>query len=78
MTYGSRFRRGRATMSQVPIRPVVAATAVKPVNVIVFPAGRNWPIWVAQERGLFSGHGITVEVATTPGSVFQWTRLAMG
>jgi ABC-type nitrate/sulfonate/bicarbonate transport system substrate-binding protein len=65
-------------MSQVPIRPEVAAAAVKPVNVIVFPGGRNWPIWVAQERGLFSGRGITVEVATTPGSVFQWTQLAMG
>jgi ABC-type nitrate/sulfonate/bicarbonate transport system substrate-binding protein len=65
-------------MSQVPIRPEIAATAVKPVNVIVFPGGRNWPIWVAQERGLFSGRGIAVDVATTPGSVFQWTRLAMG
>jgi ABC-type nitrate/sulfonate/bicarbonate transport system substrate-binding protein len=65
-------------MSQVPIRPEAAAAAVKPVNVIVFPGGFNWPIWVAQERGLFSKHGITVDVAATPGSVFQWTRLAMG
>jgi ABC-type nitrate/sulfonate/bicarbonate transport system substrate-binding protein len=64
-------------MSQVPIRPEAAAAA-KPVNVIVFPGGFNWPIWVAQERGLFSEHGITVDIATTPGSVFQWTQLAMG
>jgi ABC-type nitrate/sulfonate/bicarbonate transport system substrate-binding protein len=55
-----------------------AYAAGKPVNVIVFPGGFNWPIWVAQEKGLFSAHGLTVEVATTTGSVFQWTRLAMG
>jgi len=46
--------------------------------VIVFPGGFNWPIWVAQERGLFAARGIAVDVAATPGSVFQWTRLAMG
>jgi ABC-type nitrate/sulfonate/bicarbonate transport system substrate-binding protein len=65
-------------MSQAPIRPEVSAAAVKPVNVIMFPGGFNWPIWVAQERGLFIDQGITVEIAITPGSVFQWTRLAMG
>ena len=37
-------------MSQVPIRPDVSGAAVKPVNVIMFPGGFNWPIWVAQER----------------------------
>jgi ABC-type nitrate/sulfonate/bicarbonate transport system substrate-binding protein len=64
-------------MSPVPMTPEASATA-KPVKVIVFPGGFNWPIWVAQERGLFSSRGIAVDVATTPGSVFQWTRLAMG
>jgi ABC-type nitrate/sulfonate/bicarbonate transport system substrate-binding protein len=64
-------------MSRIPIGPAASAAA-KPVNVISFPGGPNWPIWVAQERGLFSGRGVTVEVAATPGSVFQWTRLAMG
>jgi ABC-type nitrate/sulfonate/bicarbonate transport system substrate-binding protein len=46
------------------------------VTLIVFPGGFNWPVWVAQERGLFSRHGITVNVIATPGSVFQWTTLA--
>ena len=64
-------------MSQVPPGPGASGTA-KPVNVIVFPGGFNWPIWVAQERGLFAARGIAVDVAATPGSVFQWTRLAMG
>jgi len=64
-------------MSQVPPGPR-ASGAAKPVNVIVFPGGFNWPIWVAQERGLFAARGIAVDVAATPGSVFQWTRLAMG
>jgi ABC-type nitrate/sulfonate/bicarbonate transport system substrate-binding protein len=59
------------------ITPEVSA-AGKPVNVIVFPGAFNWPIWVAQEQGLFSARGLAVEVATTTGSVFQWTRLAMG
>src|ERR1700687_3410208 len=68
---------GRATMSQVPTGPAASAAA-KPVNVIGFPGGFNWPIWVAQERGLFSSRGIAVDVVATAGSVFQWTRLAMG
>jgi ABC-type nitrate/sulfonate/bicarbonate transport system substrate-binding protein len=63
-------------MSPVPIGP--AASAARPVNVIAFPGGFNWPIWVARERGLFSSRGIEVAVAATPGSVFLWTRLAMG
>ena len=48
------------------------------VTLIVFPGGFNWPVWVAQERGLFAQHGITVNVVTTPGSVFQWSTLAKG
>jgi ABC-type nitrate/sulfonate/bicarbonate transport system substrate-binding protein len=47
-------------------------------TLIVFPGGFNWPVWVAQECGLFARHGIEVDVATTPGSVFQWTSLANG
>ena len=48
------------------------------VTLIVFPGGFNWPVWVAQERGLFARQGIAVDVAGTPGSVFQWTSLAGG
>src|SRR5467141_4828049 len=52
--------------------------ATKTVNVIVFPGGFNWPIWVAQEKGLFSKNGLDVKVTPTPSSVFQLTNLIEG
>src|SRR5919106_1022446 len=50
----------------------------KPVNLIVFPGGFNWPIWVAQEKGLFAKHGIEPKITPTPGSAFQLTGLIEG
>jgi ABC-type nitrate/sulfonate/bicarbonate transport system substrate-binding protein len=50
----------------------------KPVNLIVFPGGFNWPIWVAQEKGLFARHGIVPKITPTPGSAFQLTGLIEG
>lgn len=50
----------------------------KTVNVIVFPGGFNWPIWVAQEKGLFAKNGLDVKVTPTPSSVFQLTNLIDG
>ncbi len=50
----------------------------KPVNLIVFPGGFNWPIWVAQEKGLFAKNGIEVKLTPTPSSVFQLTNLIDG
>ena len=50
----------------------------KTVNLIVFPGGFNWPIWVAQEKGLFAKHGIDVKITPTPGSAFQLTNLIAG
>jgi ABC-type nitrate/sulfonate/bicarbonate transport system substrate-binding protein len=52
--------------------------ATRPVRLIVFPGGFNWPVWVAQRRGFFARAGIEVAVTHTPGSVFQWTGLAQG
>ena len=48
------------------------------VNLIVFPGGFNWPIWVAQEKGLFAKNGIDVKITPTPSSVFQLTNLIDG
>src|SRR5436853_7739672 len=48
------------------------------VNLIVFPGGFNWPIWVAQERGFFARDGLEVELTPTPSSVFQLTNLIEG
>jgi len=52
--------------------------SLTPVNLIVFPGGFNWPIWVAQEKGLFAKHGIDVKITPTPSSVFQLTNLIDG
>ena len=57
--------------------PSIAQTA-KPVDVIVFPGGFNWPIWVAQEKGFFERNGIAVKVTPTPNSQFQLTNLIDG
>ena len=74
-----------------PSRLIVAALALwlascagtppqppKTVNVIVFPGGFNWPIWVAQEKGLFARNGLEVKITPTPSSVFQLTNLIDG
>jgi ABC-type nitrate/sulfonate/bicarbonate transport system substrate-binding protein len=50
----------------------------KTVNLIVFPGGFNWPVWVAQEKGLFAKNEIDVKVTPTPSSVFQLTGLIDG
>ena len=50
----------------------------KPVNVIVFPGGFNWPIWVAQEKGLFTKHGVAPSITLTPNSAFQLQNLIEG
>jgi ABC-type nitrate/sulfonate/bicarbonate transport system substrate-binding protein len=51
---------------------------LKPVRLMVFSGAFNWPVWVAQDRGIFAHNGLTVSVAETPGSVVQWTSLAEG
>src|SRR3977135_1324267 len=55
-----------------------APTPPKPVNLIVFPGGFNWPGWVAQEKGLFAKNGIEVRLTPTVSSVFQLTNLIDG
>src|ERR1700704_2094801 len=50
----------------------------KTVNLIAFPGGFNWPVWVAQEKGLFAKHGVAVNVTPTPNSGFQLTGLIEG
>jgi ABC-type nitrate/sulfonate/bicarbonate transport system substrate-binding protein len=50
----------------------------KTVNLIVFPGGFNWPVWIAQDKGMFAKHGIEVKITPTPSSVFQLTNLIAG
>src|SRR3979490_1506285 len=61
-------------VSCTPLPPAPPRT----VNLIVFPGGFNWPIWVAQEKGLFAKNGIEVKITPTPGSAFQLTGLIEG
>lgn len=49
-----------------------------PLSVIVFPGGFNWPLFVAQDTGLFAAHGLSVTVTPTPNSIFQLTGLIRG
>src|SRR5262245_56350528 len=54
------------------------AQAPKPIELIVFPGGFNWPIWVAEEKGFFKSNGVAVNVTPTPGSAFQLVNLVDG
>jgi ABC-type nitrate/sulfonate/bicarbonate transport system substrate-binding protein len=55
-----------------------ASQSLRPVSVIVFPGGFNWPIWIAQDKGYFAKGGIEVALTPTPNSVFQLTNLIDG
>ena len=60
---------------------IIATTAAQTpatLEVIVFPGGFNWPIWVAQEKGFFRDNGVEVNVTLTPGSVYQLVNLIDG
>jgi ABC-type nitrate/sulfonate/bicarbonate transport system substrate-binding protein len=61
---------------------IVAGTAgaqgVRPLEVITFGGGGNWPIWVAQEKGLFEKNGVAVKLSHTPDSVSQIRNLMDG
>lgn len=54
------------------------AQGMKTLEVIVFPGGFNWPIFVAQDKGLFEKNGIAVKVVPTPNSQFQLKGLIEG
>lgn len=54
------------------------AQTTKPLEVIVFPGGSNWPIWVAQEKGLFERNGVAVHLTPTPSANFQLSNTIDG
>jgi ABC-type nitrate/sulfonate/bicarbonate transport system substrate-binding protein len=58
--------------------PRARAQALRPIELITFPGGFNWPIWVAMERGMFARHGVQVNLTPTPNSTFQLTNLIGG
>ena len=55
-----------------------AALAQDRLQIIVFPGGFNWPIWAAQDKGLFARESLEVKLTPTPSSVFQLTNMIEG
>ena len=55
-----------------------APLAAQPLEVIVFPGGFNWPLWVGNEKGFFAPNGVEVKITPTPTSMFQMQSLATG
>ena len=54
------------------------AQATKPLEVIVFPGGSNWPIWAAQEKGFFEKNGVAVHLSPTPSANYQLSNTIDG
>ncbi len=55
-----------------------AAQAQKSLELIAFGGGGNWPVWAAEEKGLFAKNGIAVKLSFTPNSVEQIRNLMSG
>jgi ABC-type nitrate/sulfonate/bicarbonate transport system substrate-binding protein len=68
----------RAPASPKSTTAPAAPPPLQTVNLIVFPGGFNWPIWVARDKGFFAQQGIEVRITPTPSSVFQLTNLIDG
>jgi ABC-type nitrate/sulfonate/bicarbonate transport system substrate-binding protein len=56
----------------------VSARAETPLKLIMFLSTSGAPVFVAQDKGFFAKHGLSVEVTITPGSDFQRKSLAEG
>lgn len=54
------------------------AAADEPLEVIVFPGGFNWPLFVAENKGFFAAEGIAVNVTPTPDSKYQMVNFIDG
>ncbi|HEX4781493.1 MAG TPA: ABC transporter substrate-binding protein [Usitatibacter sp.] len=54
------------------------AQAARPIELMSFPGGFNWPLWVATDRGFASAEGLEIHIHPAPGSVVQMKGLAAG
>ncbi|MBL0421548.1 ABC transporter substrate-binding protein [Ramlibacter sp. AW1] len=61
-----------------PTASTASPPTPQPLSVIVFPGGWNWPLWVAEAKGLFAREGLAVKVTPTPNSTFQMKGLIQG
>lgn len=53
-------------------------TGLTPIRVIAFPGAPNLPTFAAIGLGFFARHGLEVDVAITPSSVFQAEKMSDG
>jgi len=60
------------------IASIALAQGPKPLEVIAFGGGGNWPVWAAEDKGLFAKNGIAVKLSFTPNSVEQIRNLMSG
>jgi ABC-type nitrate/sulfonate/bicarbonate transport system substrate-binding protein len=56
----------------------MAEDAMAAVRVIAFPGAPNLPTFAAVAQGFFAKEGLSVEMSTTPSSVFQAQKIAAG
>ncbi|WP_158871378.1 ABC transporter substrate-binding protein [Antarcticirhabdus aurantiaca] len=49
-----------------------------PLQIVVFPGGFNWPLFVADEGGFFADNRVAVNITPTPDSKFQMAGLVDG
>jgi ABC-type nitrate/sulfonate/bicarbonate transport system substrate-binding protein len=68
----------RAGLAAAAFAAALNAGAATKVDVIMFPGGANWPLWVAQEKGFFAANGLEVTLTFTPSSVFLIQNLHAG
>src|SRR2546421_709235 len=57
---------------------VASPAAGQPLRVMGFSGSSNWPIFVAQEKGLFARHGVEAGLMAAPSSATQLARLIEG
>lgn len=53
-------------------------SSVQELRVIAFPGAPNLPVFAAIEHGFFTDAGVSVDLTTTPSSVFQFEKFAAG
>src|SRR5437899_9365160 len=74
----SALKKIAATTALLAAAGASLAQGPKPLELIAFGGGGNWPIWAAQEKGLFAKNGIAVKLSFTPNSVEQIRNLMDG
>ena len=52
--------------------------SLQDIRVIAFPGAPNLPVFAAMELGFFAENGLSIDLATTPSSVFQFEKFAAG